>query len=94
MLSDYDDFNAVNQFYGLQIGSSAKWETDMFYVERFGKLGLGVNNQEVDINGQTALDGTRVTSGGILALPSNIGNHSRTTFGIVPESGLEHQAFG
>ena len=55
----------------------------------FAKLGFGVNNQEVDVNGQTSLNGTKVTSGGILALPSNIGNHSRTTFGFVPESGFE-----
>jgi hypothetical protein len=89
VLSDYDNFSAVNQFYGLQLGSQVKWETERFFVSAFGKLGFGVNNQLVDVNGQTALNGSRVATGGILALPSNIGNHTRTTFGFVPESGFD-----
>jgi hypothetical protein len=89
VLTDYDNFNAVNQFYGLQVGSRARWETDRIFISAFGKLGFGVNNQQVDVNGQTALNGSRVTPGGILALPSNIGTHSRTTFGFVPETGFD-----
>jgi hypothetical protein len=56
------------------------------------KVALGANRREVSINGDTVLsfpDGTRnVFTGGLLALPSNIGTFSSTEFAVVPELGV------
>jgi hypothetical protein len=60
-------------------------------LEAFAKLGLGITHQQADINGSTSLSsaaGIQTVPGGVLALPSNIGHHSRTQFGIIPEFGV------
>jgi hypothetical protein len=92
VLTDFDSFRAVNKFYGLQFGGRLKYEWDHVFVDGFTKLGFGVNDEHVDINGGSALAtpaGIRTAVGGILALPSNIGTHTRTTFGFVPEFGFD-----
>jgi hypothetical protein len=90
-LADVDSFKTVNHFYGLQLGGGAGWEGKWLYANAFGKVGIGVTDQEVDINGSTTLfspNGPQSAGGGILALPSNIGNHTRTEIGFVPEGGF------
>jgi hypothetical protein len=90
-LTDVDSFKTVNHFYGLQLGGSAGWEGKWVFANAFGKVGLGVTDQEVDINGSTTLfsaNGPQTAGGGILALPTNIGNHTRTQLGWVPEGGF------
>jgi hypothetical protein len=60
-------------------------------VSAFGKAGIGWTDEEVDINGSTTLTTggqSFIAGGGILALPSNIGQHEQTVFGFVPEGGL------
>lgn len=92
VLSDSDNFQTTNQFYGLQIGGRAQWECERLFANAFAKLGFGINDQHVNINGQTVRSGpggTQVAPGGILALSSNSGAHSRTTFGFVPETGFD-----
>jgi hypothetical protein len=56
-LTDYDNFQARNQFYGLQIGGRALWECERLYASAFTKLGFGINDQQVNISGQTAASG-------------------------------------
>lgn len=91
-LTDADQFNTVNQFFGPQIGGRLTWEQKWINASAFAKLGLGVTRQITDIAGSTTVTtaaGNQFSApGGILALPSNIGHHSRTVFGIVPELGL------
>ncbi len=90
-LSDQDSFSTVNDYYGLQLGTRVGWNQDWFSVSAFGKVAMGVNDQTVNINGSTTLvspGGNQVTEGGVLALPTNIGNHTKTTFLFVPEFGL------
>jgi hypothetical protein len=94
VLTDQDRFSTVNHFYGMQVGSQLHWEGERFFADAFGKLAFGATHQRVDINGATALfpGGTgvpQITPGGLLALPSNSGTHTRTTFGFVPEVGLD-----
>jgi hypothetical protein len=91
-LTDFDSFRTTNNFYGLQLGTRFRWESDWLFVSAFGKVGLGATVQRVTINGQTTVSdpvtGIASAEGGILALPSNIGSFRRTNFGIVPEGGL------
>jgi hypothetical protein len=91
IITDVDSFKTVNHFYGLQLGGQATWEGKWLVVSAFGKAALGVTDQEVDINGASALftpAGAFVAGGGVLALPSNIGQHTRTFLGFVPEGGV------
>ena len=90
-LSDYDSFSTTNQFFGPQIGARISWEQKWFTLDAFGKLALGVTSEQTNINGTTTLispNGNQTANGGILALPSNIGAHNRTEFGILPEVGF------
>jgi hypothetical protein len=59
----------------------------------FAKLALGGTRQSTSIAGSTTVLSpsgavTASAPGGILALPTNIGSHNRTVFGILPEFGL------
>ena len=91
-LNILDTFNTTNRYYGGQIGTHVELHRSRWYVDFRGKVALGVMHQTADIMGQTVLNtitGTpTTTSGGLLALPSNIGSHSRDEFGIVPEAGI------
>jgi len=90
-LSDVDSFRTLNRFYGLQVGSHVSWEGRWLYASLFGKIGVGANDQEVDINGSSALatpTGPIVAGGGVLAQASNIGVHTQTALSIVPEGGV------
>src|SRR5262249_11644204 len=51
-----------------------------------------VNHESVDINGTTTRvvgASTDVATGGVLALPTNIGHFSRDRFCVIPEAGLK-----
>jgi hypothetical protein len=56
-----------------------------------GKVGLGNNRQQVRINGSTTTTsaGASVTvPGGLLALPTNIGEYTRNEMAVLPEMNL------
>lgn len=100
-----DNFDTRNRFNGGQIGLDAEYRSGCWFVGATGKVALGSTRQGVTINGNTDGEvpgGTRVSNpGGLLALPTNIGNHSRSEFSVVPEFGLnagmqvgEHVRFG
>jgi hypothetical protein len=89
---DEDAFYAANHFYGMQLGTGARWEGKYVFASVFGKVALGVTDEEVDINGRTtvnsALLGVQSAGAGVYAQPGNIGHHTRTELGYVPEGGL------
>ena len=90
-LRDTDLFQTSNQFFGPQIGARASWEAPWYTVDGFAKLGVGLTEQRVKIDGSTTLfspAGNQTAAGGTLAQPSNIGTYSRTVLGIVPEFGF------
>ena len=61
-----------------------------FAMTGHGKLAVGQTRQTVEIegvSGATTAAGPQSAFGGILALPSNMGTHKRTVFGIIPEGG-------
>jgi hypothetical protein len=90
-LADFDRFHSDDYFYGMQVGGGVRWDEEWFFVGAFGKAAFGATHQTYDINGATTLitpGGNQTATGGILALPTNIGQHDHTVFGFVPEVGL------
>ena len=88
---DQDRFQTTNNFFGGQIGGEMSWEGRWVVASGFAKVAIGGTTEHVNINGTTMLfspEGNQVGGGGILALPSNMGQQNRTVFGIVPEFGL------
>ncbi len=84
-----DQFSTTNRFYGGVLGARGEIWSNMLFVRLTGTLGLGATTQQLAINGSTQFlqsDGTSTFApGGLLALPSNIGNYSRTGFSVVPQ---------
>ena len=90
-LQDQDLFETTNSFYGGSIGSQVRWENQWLFVSAYGKVALGSTSEKLRIQGSTTLvspGGNQTVQGGILALPSNSGNYSRSVFGVVPEAGI------
>jgi hypothetical protein len=88
-----DQFDTRNQFYGGQLGIRGEYRRGRAYVNLSGLVGLGDNHETLKINGSTAItppgSTPLVRPGGLLALPSNIGNYSHDEFAVVPELRIE-----
>jgi hypothetical protein len=84
-----DHFGTRNQFYGGQVGIDAAYSTGCWQLQFRGKLALGNTHETISISGNQVITtpaGVRtVFTGGLLALPSNIGNYQLNQFSAVPE---------
>jgi hypothetical protein len=83
-----DQFGTHNHIYAGQLGAEAEWNYGRFFVNSRVKVALGANDQSATISGSTQNTGvvpSRTVSGGLLALPTNIGHHSQTEFIAAPE---------
>jgi len=89
-----DKFDVQNNFYGGQIGIGLEYIYDDFFFNLEGKVALGGNYGTTDIHGCTASNDFNTVVGvgtiedyvgGIYALSTNIGNHSKTVFSVIPE---------
>lgn len=89
----FDRFHTRNDFFGGQVGLDAELQWGRWTLGLQGKLALGGTRQIIDIQGsQLLIDnalGARTFTGGLLALPSNIGHYSSNQFSVVPEVGLK-----
>jgi putative beta barrel porin BBP7 len=87
-----DQFRAVNQFDGADLGLKAWWSNNgKIAVTGLAKIAVGASNNNVLINGFTLVrsgGATTGSQGGVLALPSNIGRRAQQEFGVVSEVGL------
>lgn len=88
-----DRFETRNRFHGFDMGFDAEcrlcWR---FWLGCKAKVALGNMHQVVGINGYTnpvTFGGTDLGNGGLLALPTNIGNYSRNRFAVIPEMNLK-----
>lgn len=91
-LEDQDYFTTSNTFYGFQLGWQVRYEQDWFFADAYTKTGLGVTDQQANIAGSTSLvspTGGQIAQGGVLALPTNIGEYNRHVFGVVPQAGVD-----
>jgi hypothetical protein len=88
-----DQFATTNDFNGLDLGLTGETHYGGWSLEWLGKVAVGGNYSTAQINGSTTLalgGGAAVTSpGGLLAMPSNLGNFSQTRFAVVPEVALK-----
>jgi hypothetical protein len=88
-----DQFGTANDFSGLDLGLTGESRYGAWSFEWLGKVAVGANYSTAQINGVSTFavgGGAAVTSpGGLLALPSNIGNFSQTRFAFVPEVALK-----
>jgi hypothetical protein len=86
-VSDY--FAGRNSFVGAQVGVDAEWRWGRWFLDARGKLALGGTYHEVKVDGSQVFVGpdgrTQRFTGGLLALPSNIGTYQRGSFTVVPE---------
>jgi hypothetical protein len=88
-----DSFSTRNSFNGGQLGLSTEYFNGRWSLTVRGKVALGNVAQRVTINGSTVStvpSSAPVTNvGGVLALPSNIGQYSRNQFGVLPEFAVD-----
>lgn len=88
----FDSFATRNEFHGGEIG--AVWEVRRcnWSLETLGRIAMGNNHQTVTIRGQTQTTnpngGVSTATGGLLAQRTNIGEHTRDVFAVVPELGV------
>ncbi len=85
----FDNFGTRNQFYGTNLGLDFEGHYGRWVFDIRPEVALGVNDQLVSINGgqfvRRATGATQSFVGGLLALPSNIGDHRRDRFSVVSE---------
>jgi len=92
-----DFFGASNQFYGGEFGVSTQSRRGRWSVDLQCKVALGYSQSAVSVLGQTATtvpsQAPVIYSGGLLALPTNMGRHELSGFAVLPELGvtLEYQ---
>jgi hypothetical protein len=93
VINQVDEFDVGNRYYAGQIGLRGEscYRGLLFGVE--GKLALGGNQQIVDIAGASRFappaGSPLVSSGGLLAVPTNIGRFTHGRFAVVPEIGVQ-----
>jgi hypothetical protein len=87
-----DRFATGNDFHGAEFGLAAEFFFPSVFIELTAKVALGSAFRQAVISGNTVVtvpgDPSTTTAGGLLALPTNIGTYSDSTFGVLPELGL------
>jgi hypothetical protein len=81
-----DQFHTRNDFNGGELGVATKWRQCRWSLESNLKLAMGSTHSRVAINGSTTTAAATYT-GGLLALPSNMGIHTADRFSVIPELG-------
>lgn len=88
----FDQFDTGNEFNGGELGLVFEERLCRWSLEMLLKLGIGSTHSQVAIHGRTVTtvpDFDPVTTqGGLLALPSNIGDYERDQFTVIPELGV------
>jgi len=87
-----DNFKAVSNFHGLDLGLAGDWRSGPWSLEWRGKVALGANLNTADVSGSTTNiigAATTTTVGGFLTAPSNIGHFEQVRFAVVPEISLK-----
>ncbi len=79
-----DQFHTRNDFNGGELGIAIERRLCRWSLESNLKLALGDTHSRIDINGSTTT-AAGVFSGGLLALPSNMGAHNADQFSVIPE---------
>ena len=87
-----DSFDSTNEFHGFDMGIEASYHRCRWTLTLLAKLGIGVTNSTVTIEGSTTRTvpgaGAAISAGGLLTQPSNIGMFDQDNFSVLPELGL------
>ncbi|NQU24881.1 MAG: BBP7 family outer membrane beta-barrel protein [Candidatus Nealsonbacteria bacterium] len=95
MFNVRDTFRAGNEFNGGEIGLITEYTRGRWSIELLAKMALGVNHQYVRIDGNTTITTptdplvTATHQGGLYALRTNMGWHSKNEFTVIPQLGAE-----
>jgi hypothetical protein len=88
-----DSFHTTNQFNGGDIGLAGELRWNSWTLGGTARVALGSTHERADISGSTTVTvpgfPTAVNPGGLLALSSNSGSHTRDVFAVVPEARLQ-----
>jgi hypothetical protein len=88
-----DSFEGRNDLHALDVGLVGTWQNGPLSLVVRAQFAIGFDEEVVNIAGATTVtvDGAppAVSNGGLLALPSNIGHHSRDEISLVPEVNLK-----
>ncbi|TWU01150.1 BBP7 family outer membrane beta-barrel protein [Stieleria varia] len=90
-LSLVDRFETRNEFDGIQFGVLHRMTLQRAWLESSLRVAAGTNEQTINISGSNRAVESGVaidSSGGLYAQRSNIGNHRRDEFTMIPELGL------
>jgi hypothetical protein len=91
-VQQFDRFDTRNVFQGGEIGVSTSLHRSWWSIDTVLKVAVGQTHSRVAISGATAttIPGQTATllSGGLLALPSNIGVYDSNQFSLAPELGI------
>jgi hypothetical protein len=82
-----DSFATRNRIYLGQIGAEAERQWGPWSMTLTGKLGLGGNDNDIEIHGTTVQG--RTFNGGLFASGANLGKFKHDNFVFVPELGLK-----
>ncbi len=88
-----DNFATENDFHGGEVGVAVRVFAGRATLDGLFKLGLGSVDRQLGIRGNTVSiapggGGTAVAQGGLLALPTNIGQYRESSFAFLPEMNL------
>lgn len=89
VFASQDQFRAINQFHGGEIGLKGQCYHGPLSIELIGKIALGNMTEKVNINGFNTVTVQNVTVsnvGGLLTQTSNIGQYRRDVFAVLPEA--------
>jgi hypothetical protein len=93
VLTQLDQFNTRNQFYGGQLGTRFNWQGDRFGIDVTGKVALGAARQTINVEGASSQTGpggpNGAFPGGFYAQPSNMGQSAVNRFAVIPSIELK-----
>jgi hypothetical protein len=97
-LDRFDDFASENEFHGGEVGLVGRWWGCRWALQALGKVALGGTRTTTTIDGGTVRTVTNddpdidpvqtAYSGGVLALPSNLGRYAQSEFAAAGELGI------
>lgn len=86
VLNVQDRFSTKNNFYGFQMGARTHYLYGKIDLSGSAEMALGVNYQQIKINGETNINNRTVLQPiGLFAEPSNTGTFKQNQFAILPE---------
>jgi hypothetical protein len=92
-IATFDQFRTSDTFYGGSFGLMSSRYRGRWSLVTIGRLGVGDTSQHLHIAGSTTttspMTPPETNFGGLLALPSNIGDHVRDFFSLVPQLELK-----